>query len=72
MLVEVDHNYLVKEKAYVDNFGYFDGELGFLDKDLFDHLSMELGNLEGHFGRVDLGLNILEGVLCSLTAHWHN
>ena len=68
----MDHNCLVKEKAYVDNFGYFDGEFGFLDKDLFDHLSMELGNLEGYFGRVDLGLDILEGVLCSLIAHWHS
>ena len=35
---------------------------------MFDDSSMELGNSEGYFGRVDLGLSILEGVLCNLTA----
>ena len=56
----------------IDNFWYLDGELSFSDRDLFDNLSMDLGNSEGYFVRVDLGLDILEGVLCSLIAHWHS
>ena len=49
-----------------------DGEFGFFDKDLFDNLRMPLVNSEGYFGRVELGLDRLEGVLYSSTAHWHS
>ena len=37
-----DHNCLVREEASVDNFGYFDEEFCFLDKDLFGYLVMDL------------------------------
>ena len=62
------HNCLVKEEAPVDNFRYLDEELGFWDMDLSGSLVMELGNLEGNFGIVEVGLDKQEGVLSSSTA----
>ena len=60
------------EKASVDNLRYLDGEFGFLEKDLFGNLVMEFGSSWGHFSVLELGLDIVVGVLCSLTAHWHS
>ena len=68
----MDYNCLVGRNTPFDNLWYLDGELGFWDKDLFGNLSMELGNSEKYFGRVELGLDRLEGVLYSSTAHWHS
>ena len=42
--VEREHSFLVGKEASVDNFGYLDREVGFFDNDLFDNLTLELGN----------------------------
>ena len=59
------------EEASVDNLCYCDEELDFWDRDLFGSLAMELGDSEGYFGIVKLGIDKQEGFLCSSTAHWH-
>ena len=65
--VEEGHNCFVADEAHVDNFWYLHGELGFWDMDLFGSFAMELGNLEGDFCIVELGLDKQEGFLGSST-----
>ena len=55
--VEEDHNFLVEKETPVDNFWYLDGELGLWDMDVFCSLAMDLGNSEGNFCIVELGLD---------------
>ena len=40
--------------------------------DLFGSFAMDLGNLEGDFCIVELGLDKQEGALCSSTARYHS
>ena len=60
------------EEASVDNFQFLDREFGFVDKVLFGNLAMELGSSWVYIGILKLVLDILVGVLCSLTSHWHS
>ena len=55
-------------EAYVDNLDCLDGDLCLWDMDLFRSFTMEIGNSEGDFCIVKLGLNTQEGVLGSSTA----
>ena len=57
------YNCLVEEESPVDNFWYLDGELGLWDMDVFCSLAMDLGNSEGNFCIVELGLDKQEGCL---------
>lgn len=43
-----------------------------MDRSLFGNLSVELGSLGSHLGKLEIGLDIPREALGNLTARWRN